>query len=66
MEGPIVIVNISMHRCDAFIVESSGIRLLELSQLTRSSFDDRDPQFYDTLVWLWETIVRPVLDAVGF
>ncbi|RYP19528.1 hypothetical protein DL767_009626 [Monosporascus sp. MG133] len=66
MDGPIVIVNISSHRCDAFIIEPSSFRVLQLRQLVRKDLENRDPRSHETLVWLWDTIVCPVLNALGF
>ncbi|KAK8031899.1 hypothetical protein PG990_001633 [Apiospora arundinis] len=63
--GPIVVVNISPHRCDALIVEASGIRTLELPQLSRQDLENKEPQSLDTLVWLWDTIISPVLTELG-
>lgn len=63
--GPIVIVNISMYRCNAFIFKASEVGLVNLSQITRSSFDYRSPRSYNTFIWLWETIVSPVLTKVA-
>ncbi|RYP58987.1 hypothetical protein DL771_011041 [Monosporascus sp. 5C6A] len=66
INGPIVIINVSPHRCDALIIEPSGIRMLELSRLSRKDIEDRDYQSFETIVWLWDTVVYPVLDALGF
>ncbi|KAK8016098.1 CHAT domain-containing protein [Apiospora rasikravindrae] len=63
--GPIVIVNVSTHRCDALVVERSGMRSLELPQLSRQDVEEKEPQSLDTLVWLWDTIVSPVLVELG-
>lgn len=64
--GPIVIINISMYRCDALIIEPSGIRVLELDQVSRGELDNKDPQSHNTFVWLWSAIVSPILEALGF
>ncbi|RKK66415.1 hypothetical protein BFJ69_g15427 [Fusarium oxysporum] len=66
--GPIVVLNVSSYRCDALLVEHSGIRLLELSRLSQEVLVDyiQGLQTLDTLAWLWDAIVRPVLDALGF
>jgi len=62
---------VSDYRCDALIVESSGLRTLRLSQLysdirTRAA-ELTNPESLSTqlLEWLWDTIAKPVLDAVG-
>ncbi|KAG4266893.1 TPR domain-containing protein [Fusarium proliferatum] len=66
--GPIVVLNVSSYRCDALLIEHSGIRLLELSRLSQEVLVDyiQGLETLDTLAWLWDTIVRPVLDALGF
>ncbi|KAH7117313.1 CHAT domain-containing protein [Dactylonectria macrodidyma] len=66
--GPIVVLNVSSYRCDALLIEESGIRLLELPHLSRGALNDhvRELKTLDTLGWLWDAIVRPVLDALGF
>ncbi|KAJ6003558.1 CHAT domain-containing protein [Penicillium canescens] len=65
--GPIVILNISSHRCDALIITQSGVRLLELPHLSQEAINDRvgNLQSLETLEWLWDDIVRPVLDGLG-
>ncbi|KAB5536166.1 CHAT domain-containing protein [Coniochaeta sp. 2T2.1] len=65
--GPIVVLNVSSYRCDALIVEQSGIRSLELPHLSQEAIDNRiaDLGSLDTLSWLWDAIVRPVLEALG-
>ncbi|WKT53783.1 CHAT domain [Fusarium oxysporum f. sp. vasinfectum] len=66
--GPIVVLNVSSYRCDALLIEHSGIRLLELSRLSQEVLVDyiQGLETLDTLAWLWDAIVRPVLDALGF
>ncbi|PON25451.1 hypothetical protein TGAM01_v205746 [Trichoderma gamsii] len=65
--GPIVILNLSRHRCDALIVKQSGFEELALppllSEIDRHS---TDIESIETLSWLWEDIVCPVLNALGF
>lgn len=66
--GPIVIVNVSSYRCDALIIEQACVRLLELPHLSQEAINDyvRHLQSLETLGWLWDNIVRPVLDDLGF
>jgi tetratricopeptide (TPR) repeat protein len=68
LNGPIVVLNVSSHRCDALIIMQSGIRLLELPHLSQETINDRvgDLQSLETLEWLWDDIVRPVFDDLGF
>ncbi|KAK3936713.1 CHAT domain-containing protein [Diplogelasinospora grovesii] len=70
--GPIVVINVSDHRCDALIVETSELRTLRLSQLHSSDIRTRaaeltNPESLSTqlLEWLWDTIAKPVLDVLG-
>ncbi|EHA49087.1 hypothetical protein MGG_11584 [Pyricularia oryzae 70-15] len=65
--GPIVVINVSSHRCDALIVEQSGLRVVGLAQLTPASLEEHagDLGGAETLTWLWDVIVKPVLDALG-
>ncbi|KAK2763563.1 TPR domain-containing protein [Colletotrichum kahawae] len=65
--GPIVIINISHRRCDAFIIEKSRIHHLELPSLTRDDVLRRvdEMRSFETLMWLWESVVGPVLDYLG-
>ncbi|KAK1993567.1 hypothetical protein LX36DRAFT_729603 [Colletotrichum falcatum] len=39
--GPIVIINVSSHRCDALIVKRSGVHVIDLPQLTQASLEER-------------------------
>ncbi|KAH7007179.1 CHAT domain-containing protein [Ilyonectria destructans] len=66
--GPIVILNVSSHRCDALILEQTNIRVVELHQLSRNEIlkRARHLQSLETLGWLWNAVVKPVLDALGF
>lgn len=66
--GLIVILNVSSYRCDALIITQSGIRLLELPHLSEDAINDHvgDLLSLETLEWLWDVIIRPVLDDLGF
>ncbi|KAK8087920.1 CHAT domain-containing protein [Apiospora hydei] len=64
-DGPIVIVNTSIHRCDAIIIEKPGIRALPLP-LRRSDIEKWDSESLETLQMLWDRIVQPVLNTLGF
>ncbi|EWZ28970.1 CHAT domain-containing protein [Fusarium oxysporum Fo47] len=68
LPGPIVVLNVSSYRSDALFIEQSGIRLLELPHLCQDSINDhiRELETLDTLGWLWDAIVCPVLNALGF
>ncbi|KAH7165889.1 TPR domain-containing protein [Dactylonectria macrodidyma] len=64
--GPIVIANVSSHRYDAFIIEACRIRALELPGLSRELVlaHAKDVQSLETLQWLWDVVVEPVLEAL--
>ncbi|XXG96702.1 hypothetical protein Hte_002992 [Hypoxylon texense] len=66
--GPIVILNVSSHRCDALIIEQSWIRSIPLRNLSQDAINSHASQLesVDTLKWLWDVIVSPVLDALDF
>ncbi|KAF5523748.1 hypothetical protein CGCA056_v005567 [Colletotrichum aenigma] len=67
-EGPIIIINISSRRCDALIIEQSWIHVLGLPKLTKVDVLRRadDVRSFKTLMWLWDSVVGPVLDSMGF
>ncbi|KAK1838551.1 TPR domain-containing protein [Colletotrichum chrysophilum] len=67
-QGPIVIINVSRHRCDALIIEQAGVQVLQLHQLTREDILSKAGQSksLETLSWLWTVVAKPVLDALGF
>ncbi|KAL8366742.1 hypothetical protein RB595_010551 [Gaeumannomyces hyphopodioides] len=74
--GPIVVLNVSSYRCDALVIQQSdagsgvrsGIRLLELPHLSRDALNNRARKLktLDTLGWLWDAIVCPILNFLGF
>lgn len=67
--GPVVVINVSDYRCDALIIEEHGLQALRLSNLdskdiqARTAFLEKSEQ--QLLKWLWHTIGKPVLDALG-
>ncbi|KAK0611676.1 CHAT domain-containing protein [Immersiella caudata] len=74
---PIVVVNLSSYRCDAFLVQHNRIAVLELPGLTeeevrkraqdlRSSRATGSFHIIPLLEWLWDSIARPTLSALGF
>ncbi|KAI0487473.1 hypothetical protein F4859DRAFT_501872 [Xylaria cf. heliscus] len=68
--GPIAIINISHWRCDAILVEPHQVRSLPLPDLSRDDVENKlnleDLGSLKVLEWLWDTIAKPVLDALGF
>ena len=67
-KGPIVIINVSSYRCDAFIVDSSGIQLLELPELSLPDILIRakDLDSRANLEWMWDCFIEVILDKLGF
>ncbi|MCJ1242699.1 hypothetical protein MMC14_010708 [Varicellaria rhodocarpa] len=68
--GPIVVVNISKHRCDAIMIERDGIQALALPDLhieeINSKARESDLGRPNILEWLWDAVTSPILDALGF
>lgn len=75
--GPIIVVNMSVYRCDAFLVEPDRISVVELPDLTLEEAQRRAQGLHssgtagsfnmESLVeWLWDVICHPCLDALGF
>lgn len=67
--GPIIILNISLYRSDALIVQESGFTSLPLNvdpdDLNVRIEDLDSAGMLEMLQWLWEYIVYPVLDEIG-
>ncbi|RYP23193.1 hypothetical protein DL765_001278 [Monosporascus sp. GIB2] len=68
--GPIVIINVSLHSCDALIIQekkpltSLPLPLLRYDDASeRGRYTPRDPEL---LEWLWDAIAEPVLGELGF
>lgn len=77
VSGPIAVINVSRHRCDAFLIQPDSIRVLELPDLTMEEVQQRlrtlrqSPAGHpfdmrSLLEWLWTSITRPCLDALNF
>jgi tetratricopeptide (TPR) repeat protein len=68
--GPIVIINVSELRSDAMIVQQHDIRFLALPNLNIKQINQNaqrnDLGHTKVLEWLWDTIMNPILDALGF
>ncbi|KAJ6035858.1 hypothetical protein N7540_000137 [Penicillium herquei] len=67
--GPIIMVNVSSRRCDALIVDATGIREqpLRLPNISKQELETYSGNLAstDTLEWLWDRIVFPILDSLG-
>ncbi|KAL8696656.1 MAG: hypothetical protein Q9224_002686 [Gallowayella concinna] len=67
---PIIVINLSVLRNDAFLVEHHQIRVLQLSSLDLEWFQkhsqdmERAPHMF--LEWLWDVVAGPCLEALGF
>ncbi|KAK6527711.1 hypothetical protein TWF694_004691 [Orbilia ellipsospora] len=70
--NPIVVINLSKYRCDAFIIERDQIRLLKLPKLVLKDVKTQVRNLKNsrcdssTLEWLWDSVCGPCLDALGF
>jgi tetratricopeptide (TPR) repeat protein len=76
-EGPVVIVNVSEHRCDALIVAADTVRVVPLLRITREDVAAKVQALLaaadamktlevdDVLEWAWDCIVEPVLADLG-
>ncbi|MFI7107053.1 CHAT domain-containing protein [Nonomuraea sp. NPDC050227] len=84
-EGPVVVLNVSGHRCDAIAVTTDGLLVIGLPGLDRAAATERARRFLtelttayrplrdrlgreqslaETLGWLAEVVVGPVLEAL--
>ncbi|KAF4335504.1 30S ribosomal S17P protein [Fusarium beomiforme] len=67
---PIIFVNVSFYRSDAFIIESTGIRTIELPDLSQSkirewaAFPLAKSELAPRLKWLWDALCSPCLDIL--
>ncbi|OXV06258.1 hypothetical protein Egran_05974, partial [Elaphomyces granulatus] len=70
--GPIVVINVSHYRCDAFLVERHRIRALKLSDLRLEDIQEKakllrrneESEAWEVLEWLWEVAACPILEAL--
>jgi len=73
---PVVLINVSTIRCDAFLIQHQSIISLNLPCLHEATIKmvakvmkSRSPtrnQMFELLQWLWEALAGPVLDELGF
>jgi CHAT domain-containing protein len=79
-DGPVVIVNLSRHRCDAVILRDNDIEIIPLSEsawreggllaekyLAATAVNDEGTNevVRDTLDWLWKIIADPVIEKLS-
>ncbi|KAF3940838.1 hypothetical protein ABW19_dt0205010 [Dactylella cylindrospora] len=70
---PIAVINVNACRCDAFLIESNQIRVIELHGLHVDDIynniaflrKNEESAMWKILEWLWDTIACPVLNALG-
>ncbi|KAK3341902.1 CHAT domain-containing protein [Lasiosphaeria hispida] len=69
-QGPMVIINTSLLRCDAILVEADGVRFVPLPTLRLKDIEAKVSQatkeMFQILEWLWVTTAGPVLDNLRF
>ena len=69
VSGPVVVINVSDYRCDALIIEKRGLLALRLPGLDSKDIRARaktlEKPEQQLMEWLWDTIGKPVLDALG-
>ncbi|KAL3429841.1 CHAT domain-containing protein [Aspergillus tetrazonus] len=68
--GPIIIINVSRHRCDAIINLQNRIFSLPLPKLKRHDIEENARKdnlgSSRVLEWLWDTVMDPILEALEF
>ena len=69
-QGPIIIINVSVYRSDAFLIKHHQIRVLPLPNLREEELEERVQRLSvgSTLMlqWLWDVAAGPILDALGY
>ncbi|KAF4992642.1 hypothetical protein FGRMN_7043 [Fusarium graminum] len=74
--GPIVVINTSRYRCDAFLIQHDKISVLKLQDLKAAYVKEEVKKLQslraanytgmrDLLNWLWDKITGPSLNALG-
>jgi tetratricopeptide (TPR) repeat protein len=69
IHGPVIVINVSLYRSDAFIIDLHQIKVLRLPNLTTENADanvQRQHVMQSMLEWLWDAAAKPILDALGF
>jgi tetratricopeptide (TPR) repeat protein len=68
IHGPIVLLLPNPERCDAVLIKETGLVTLPLPGLKYEDVPNTGAAMFDPVVleWLWDTIAKPVLEALGF
>ncbi|KAI4148274.1 MAG: hypothetical protein LQ340_005151 [Diploschistes diacapsis] len=68
VNGPIVVLNASVYRYDAIIIETHRIRAVDLPGLDQSKTQEMIQKLAthlgEVLEWLWNIVAKPVLSAL--
>ncbi|WP_125785629.1 CHAT domain-containing protein [Amycolatopsis sp. WAC 01375] len=76
VEGPVVVVNVASLRTDALIITVDGVEVVPLPQASAPIAQEQFRAFIrasgdggscpsESLAWLWDAIVKPVLERLG-
>ncbi|KAE8142046.1 CHAT domain-containing protein [Aspergillus pseudotamarii] len=69
-QGPVVVLSVSAHRCDAFIIKADSIAVLNLPDLNIEDAHRMDEALTSNtacvLEWLWAAIAEPVLSYLEY
>ncbi|EPS45562.1 hypothetical protein H072_457 [Dactylellina haptotyla CBS 200.50] len=72
---PIVVINVSHYRCDAFLVERNrpirmkelpNLRIQDITQKSKILKERGESEAFSVLEWMWEVIANPILEELGF
>ncbi|KAF4499924.1 hypothetical protein FAGAP_3925 [Fusarium agapanthi] len=68
--GPMVVINVSRLRCDALLVSENQVSALALPSVGLEELELKIKPWTlatsQTLEWLWDTIMSPILNTLGF
>jgi hypothetical protein len=68
-QGAIITINVSLYRCDAFLIRRKRITVLPLPDLKAEELKEKAQQLSvgstEILQWLWDVAASPILDALG-
>ncbi|KAN0079702.1 CHAT domain containing protein [Elaphomyces granulatus] len=69
LDGPVVVLSASELRgVDAILVQSDDVQVLRFAKVTMEQLEVRSQNLesLELLEWLWDVIVGPIMDALGF